>query len=144
MLDMETKRFPAGAKIFGEGDHGDMAFLVESGRVEISRQADDRKMVLGEIQAGGLFGEMALINDKPRMATATATEETACFLIPVEVFQEELGQANALLKALLLSFIQHVRHLTDLLEHAQEKSDTGDDEVQLFMPDDSGAYRRVK
>jgi len=78
------------------------------------------------------------------MATATATEETACFLIPVEVFQEELGQANALLKALLLSFIQHVRHLTDLLEHAQETSDSGDDEVQLFMPDDSGAYRRVK
>ena len=147
MLDMETKRFPAGTKIFGEGDRGDMAFLVESGRVEISRQADDRKMVLGEIQAGGLFGEMALINDKPRMATATATKETACFLIPVEVFQEELGQANALLKALLLSFIQHVRHLTELLERAQDAQDTGDsndDEVEFFMPDDSGAYRRVK
>ncbi len=144
MLDMETKRFPAGAKIFGEGDRGNMAFLVESGRVEISRQADDRKMLLGEIQAGGLFGEMALINDKPRMATATAAEETTCFLVAVEVFQEKLGQANALLKALLLSFIQHVRHLTELLEGAQESGDSGDDEVQLFMPDNSGAYRRVK
>ncbi len=144
MLDMETKRFTAGTKIFGEGYHGNVAFLIESGRVEISRQADNKKMVLGEILAGGLFGEMALINDKPRMATATAAEETTCFLIPEEVFQEELGHANALLKALVLSFIQHVRHLTELLERAQESGDSGDDGVQLFMPDNSGAYRRIK
>ena len=112
MLDMETKRFPAGAKIFGEGDHGDMAFLVESGRVEISRQADDRKIVLGEIQAGGLFGEMALVDDEPRMATATTTRDTKVFVVPQEVFKKQLSrlaEEDRLISRILGTLVSRLR-----------------------------------
>lgn len=136
---MEIKRFAAGTRIFAEGDPGDTAFLIESGVVEVSLEADGNKTVLGRIEPGGLFGEMALINDKPRMATTTALEDTVCFLVPEAVLDEELNRSSALVKALVLSFIQHVRHLTGLLEAAQGTSEA---EVEFFLPDSSGAYTK--
>ena len=138
---MEQRNFSAGETIFMEGDAGESAFLVVSGVVEISRQTERGKTVLGEIQPGGLFGEMALINDKPRMATATTAKDTICFEIPIKAFHEGLNQADAFMKAMLLSLIQHVRRLSDLLEKANQFED-GD--VQLFLADDTGEYKRVK
>lgn len=140
---MDKKQFPVGSTIFAGGDPGNTAFLVETGLVEVSRETDGKKTVLGKVLPGGLFGEMALINDKPRMATATAVEDTVCFVIPLAVFNEELNHASALTKALLLTFIQHVRNLTTLLENAQGSA-AADSGVQFFEQDTSGTYRGVK
>lgn len=137
--EMERRTFAKGEDVFKEGDAGDAAFMVESGRVEIWREMDGMRTVLGEVKPGGLFGEMAMINSKPRMASAAAAEDTVCYVIPVSVFNEKLNQADALMKALLLSFMQHVRNLTKMLEDA--KSDDG---VQWFQPDQSGEYKRIK
>lgn len=136
---MKMKRFAAGTRIFAQGEAGDAAFLVESGLVKVSLEADGEKTVLGEIRPGGLFGEMALIGDAPPMATATAAEDTVCFVVPEAVFNEELNHASALMKALVLTFIRHVRRLTEMLEAARKPEDGG---VEFFVQDNSGAYKR--
>ncbi|MEW5726493.1 MAG: cyclic nucleotide-binding domain-containing protein, partial [Pseudomonadota bacterium] len=75
------KVFAAGTLIFGEGDSGHEAYVVEYGRVAVFKTVRNRRVELGEVTQGGIFGEMALIDDQPRMASAMAEEETACVVI---------------------------------------------------------------
>jgi CRP/FNR family transcriptional regulator, cyclic AMP receptor protein len=69
--------FKAGELIFAAGDKGDKMYVVRSGTVEIER---DGKIV-ETVTAGGIFGEMALIDGAPRAATARA--KTECEVAPI-------------------------------------------------------------
>jgi CRP-like cAMP-binding protein len=63
---------PAGEVLFGEGQAGDVMFAVIEGQVELTH----RGAVIEKIGPGGIVGEMALIDEAPRSATATAATET--------------------------------------------------------------------
>ena len=65
---LERKMYQDGDRIFKEGDEGLFAYLVQSGSVEIYREQTGQ--VITTIGAGGIFGEMALIDGKPRAASA--------------------------------------------------------------------------
>lgn len=74
--ERNTKNYTAGTTIFNEGDPGDECmYVLESGNVEIA----NHKQFLELIEPGGFFGEMGLINRKPRSATATA--KTDCEVV---------------------------------------------------------------
>ncbi|MBI1775259.1 MAG: Crp/Fnr family transcriptional regulator [Proteobacteria bacterium] len=103
--------FPKGGRIFTEGDAGHHAYIVESGMVEIFREIDGRKTVLGTIAAGGIFGEMALIDRSSRVASAAALETTELIVIPDLVFQEKLAAADPFLRGLLRVLVRNVRSL---------------------------------
>ena len=147
---METKRFPSGTPIFREGDAGDSAYLVTSGAVEVSREVEGSRTVLGEIRPGQIFGEMALINNKPRMATATAKEDTDCIVVPIAAFNSELGESNAFIRALVLNLIGRIRSLSDQLEKAMQdagvppEADDGGGEPEFYVPDGDGTYSRTE
>jgi CRP/FNR family cyclic AMP-dependent transcriptional regulator len=64
----DVRSFRQGETIFKEGDSGDCMFAVIEGAVEI----DLRGAVVERVTPGGVFGEMALIDGKPRSATAVA------------------------------------------------------------------------
>ena len=70
--------YPAGATIFKEGDKGDRMYFVQSGAVEL--RVGGKPVMTAE--AGTFFGEMALIEDAPRSASAHAA--TDCALMPVD------------------------------------------------------------
>lgn len=69
--------FNQGQIIFREGDPGDQLYIVAEGEVDIVTDSQ----LLETVKTGGIFGEMALIDDKPRSATAIA--RTDCVLAPV-------------------------------------------------------------
>lgn len=64
------RHFEAGEKIFLEDELGDAMYMVRSGRVDVITYGT----VLENVRAGGIFGEMALIDDGPRSAAAMAAE----------------------------------------------------------------------
>lgn len=66
--------FPADTVIFRQGDAPDACYLVEAGRVRIELSGDhvDSDNVLGYVNAGSVFGELALLDGQPRSATAVA------------------------------------------------------------------------
>jgi len=80
-LDYEVRTFDAGKTVFREGDTGREAFLVKRGRVTLSRCLEGTETVLETVGVGAVFGEMAVIGNAPRSATAVAEEETDLVVI---------------------------------------------------------------
>ena len=143
---MDQKKFAAGEILFSEGDAGDTAFLVAQGAVQVTREINGKETVLGEIGPGQILGEMALINNQPRMATAKAKEDTVCVFVPVGVFESELGNMNAFMKALMLNLIGRLRTAADKMDEVPEDEDElefaedDDEEVTFFTPGEDGKY----
>ncbi|MBP1643541.1 MAG: hypothetical protein H6Q03_2210 [Acidobacteria bacterium] len=74
--------FAAGQEIFREGRPGAEMFIIEDGEVEISRLHGASEKRLSTLGPGDFFGEMALLEDRPRSATARA--RTDCKLLPID------------------------------------------------------------
>ncbi|MDX2102699.1 MAG: cyclic nucleotide-binding domain-containing protein [Alphaproteobacteria bacterium] len=112
---LDRRVYAAGAVIFQEGRPGSDAFIVESGAVEISRTSGDRKVVLGTIPAKGIFGEMALIDDKPRLATATAVGPTVCIVIPKAQINEMMAASPPFIRAVVKILIANIRSMAETM-----------------------------
>lgn len=79
----QEHRFPAGNVIFREGDPGDGVYVVSDGLVEISGLVSgEARRVFSQLGPGEIFGEMAVIERRPRSATATAMKDTSVYFIP--------------------------------------------------------------
>jgi signal transduction histidine kinase len=77
------QRFAAGSEIFREGDPGNGVFVVKDGLVKIScLVSGEACRVFSQLGPGEIFGEMAVIEDRPRSATATALKDTLVYFIP--------------------------------------------------------------
>ena len=72
---LNRKSYSPDTPIFRQGDPGNAAYVVQTGKIEIWITEDDQRKVLGTIGAGGIFGEMALIDNSDRMASATAVDD---------------------------------------------------------------------
>jgi len=96
------RAFGAGQEIFDEGDQGDGLYVVRDGLVEISvLVAPNVRRVFSRIAPGDIFGEMAVLDDKPRSARAMALKETAAYFIPREEVLALLRQSADLSHNLL-------------------------------------------
>lgn len=111
----QERTFAAGQEIFREGDPGDGLYVVKSGLVEISGQLNqDQLQVLSQVRPGQIFGEMALIEQLPRSACATAVQPTVVtFLAHAEM--RGLIDRTPALAAGLLRLVSH--RLRDFNQH---------------------------
>ncbi len=75
-------QFSSGQQIFREGGAGDGLYVVKEGLVEISVMVGSGRHVFAEIGTGDFFGEMAVLEDKGRSASATARQQTVLYFIP--------------------------------------------------------------
>jgi CRP-like cAMP-binding protein len=111
----DRRTYGPGDVIIREGDTGDSFFLIEKGTVEVYKKGNaGQKIVLGKIPAGGIFGEMAVIDDKPRMASAAAVEHTICRVIPRGMLEKKIAASDRLVQAIIKIFIQNIRTITEL------------------------------
>ena len=90
--------------------------MILNGKVEISRQVDDKIVRIGNVGIGGMFGEMALIDDGERMASARAVDgEVSVLVISRHVFNSKLESADPFQRALISILTKHVRTLANKL-----------------------------
>jgi len=73
---LKKKTFRRGDIIFREGEMGNQAYIVVTGMVEVFKYVEGEKVSLASLRKGELFGEMALVDNSLRMATAVARERT--------------------------------------------------------------------
>lgn len=108
---MTLSRIPyaAGKVIFREGDSPDVAYLVEAGEVVVTAIRSGKSVALATLTAGQLLGEMAIIDDAAR--TATAVARTDCVLIPIDraAIAERMESADPIIRALLEGQIHRYR-----------------------------------
>ncbi len=114
---VRTHVFAPGTEIFTEGESGTEAYIIERGRVELSTRRDGGRTVIAELTRGEIFGEMALVEEGPRLATATAIEETEVIVIERQQLLDSMDRAdpmtNLLLRMILERFRQTQRRLID-------------------------------
>ncbi|GAB4562132.1 MAG: hypothetical protein Kow0047_10000 [Anaerolineae bacterium] len=87
---------PAGEVIFSEGSRADALYLVDSGEIELSREAGYRREVVARVGPGGFFGEMALITGRPRSATAIARYDTNLWVLYRSEFDDLVARHPAI------------------------------------------------
>ena len=97
-------RYEAGEIIIQENDLGETAYVITQGQVEVTKALQGQKVHLAYLEAGETFGEMSMIDEKPRSATVTAVTETLVSEIRrddfFESFQTDPKVALQLLKVL--------------------------------------------
>ena len=111
---MPSEHFNPGQTIFKEGEKSHDAYYLVHGAVEISVSTPHGQQVLGKIGPGEVFGEMGMIMDRPRSATATALEATLVESISEAEFESYFLQNPDRLHAYLSTLFERIRK-TDLL-----------------------------
>lgn len=102
--------YPAGSRIFSEGETGEVAYLVENGSVGITQERPDGSPVLLKtVQEGEIFGEIALVDHLPRTASASAIQDTVLIAISSQFFYSKLKNADPLLGHMLALVVSRFR-----------------------------------
>lgn len=101
--------------IFREGDTTQEAYRILNGRVEISIAGDGKSVILAQLGEGDIFGEMAMVDERPRSASAQALEVTECEVLTAENFNEAVLQRPEILIPYLASFFERLRTANDRL-----------------------------
>ena len=87
---LETQKFPAGSTIIREGDPGEAFYLLESGTAAVYKRETGNKPLM-QYKKGDYFGELALLDDKPRAASVVSAEEVKVATLGKEGFLRLLG-----------------------------------------------------
>lgn len=112
-----TRELAAGQILFSKGDPGDALYGVISGRIRISAGAPSGKeVVLNTIEAGEVFGEIALLDGRPRTADAVAAVNSELMRIQRRDFIHYMESEPRLATHLLEMLCQRVRATSELVE----------------------------
>ena len=104
-----------GDVLFSQGDLAEEAYAIDEGWISISRtDFDNNEMVLANLSKGALFGELAILDDEPRSATATAITNVGLIVLGRDHMLDILKQHPEKMRQLLRHFSRRVRDLDDL------------------------------
>ncbi len=104
--------FYAGDEVFAEGEEANWAYLIQKGEVEILKNRPDGKAErLAVLGPGRLFGEMALIDDSPRMAAARARTDCVLVLINTEMLSSRIAKCDPLIRELIHNLTVNLREM---------------------------------
>ncbi|MCI0746394.1 MAG: cyclic nucleotide-binding domain-containing protein [Verrucomicrobia subdivision 3 bacterium] len=104
------RRFRPGDVIFREGDPGDGLYVVKAGKVQISAAiGSGERHVFWTVLPGDVFGEMAVLDNLPRSAQASAEGETTVIFVPRDQFIELLKTSPAMSLTMVQEFSRRLR-----------------------------------
>jgi CRP/FNR family cyclic AMP-dependent transcriptional regulator len=113
---METiKIFRPTEIVIEEGTKGTSAYIILSGAVEVIKRSGDKEIAVATLGEGQVFGEMGLIEDRPRSATVKALTELKVRGIDREHFNELLRTKPSVLIPIMKSLFERLRQVSDML-----------------------------
>lgn len=135
---LDRQVFHAGKVVFKEGDEGDCAYVIQTGAVDIVRETDEGKVTLGRLSAGSIFGELALIDDAPRMATAVSVDSTSVVVIKRDNLRAKIDNADPFLARLICLLVNNIRSVTNAHVAGERPAQwvTGDNLDLNYEPDE--------
>lgn len=114
MLDKFARDFAPGTVLFREGDEAHEMYVIQAGEVEIRRRIKDQDRTLALLPAGEFFGEMAIVNNRPRSATAVVREQARLLVIDGRTFE-------AMIRGKAEIAVRMIKTLAGRLERANQQ-----------------------
>ncbi len=114
-----------GEMLFEEGDHGDIAYVIASGNIEILKVSKERQVLLNILTAGDVVGEIALLDESPRMAGARAGSSTSLIAIKKATFDDLLDNSSSFARAMFDIVVARMRSTEGLLRQSERMAQLG-------------------
>ncbi|TNF46717.1 cyclic nucleotide-binding domain-containing protein [bacterium] len=113
--------YSEGEVLFNEGDTGDCMYVIQLGKVRISKNTPTGEVVLADLGQGEIFGEMALFDKLPRSATATALEESRILSVDRKKFFSSVSRDPTLSFKILQSMSERTRKINNEFTRLKKK-----------------------
>lgn len=110
------REYQAGDVLFREGEAGDRMFVIQAGAVKITKSMAGEQKVLAVLGPGEFLGEMAILNGKPRTATATVVEPARCLLIDARTLEAMVSKNAEIALRLIKKLARRLDSADTLIE----------------------------
>jgi CRP-like cAMP-binding protein len=111
------KSFAKSAVLFREGDEGSEMFVIREGKIAISKNAGQVEKVLVTLGPGEFFGEMSILNNKPRTATATVVEDAQLLVIDPKTFEAMIRTSSEIAVRMIKSLADRLAETDSQIEN---------------------------
>ncbi|HZZ83431.1 MAG TPA: Crp/Fnr family transcriptional regulator [Anaeromyxobacteraceae bacterium] len=111
------REFPKGTVLFREGEPGHEMFVIQSGRVHIAKAVGDVEKLLTTLGGGEFFGEMSILNDRPRSATARCAEDCRLIVIDPRTFETMVRSSAEIALRLIKKLATRLQAADDQIEN---------------------------
>jgi CRP/FNR family transcriptional regulator, cyclic AMP receptor protein len=133
---LETQDYEPYKVIFRAGDPGDAMYLVEHGKIRISIKAPDGpEVTLGEFGPGDFFGEMALLDGRPRSANATTLEDSRLAVLSREHLLSSVNRSPSIAIEMLTAISKRLRQTHNILRNAVTRNVNEEEAARLTLGD---------
>ena len=133
---LESLDCKTGAVLFRAGDEGDAMYLIEEGKVRICVRAQDgNEVTLTELGRGDFFGEMVLLDGKPRSADARVAEDARLAVLSREHFLSFVRTNPNVALEMLTALTNRLRHTDELLRHTATRNVNVEEAARLTLAD---------
>jgi CRP-like cAMP-binding protein len=111
---------PAGAFVFREGESGEEMYIIQEGSVEILKQFGPSSKRLATLEAGDFFGEMSMLENRPRSASARVTTDAKLLPVDPSTFDQMLREYPEVAVRMLRSLCARMRKYEDEAQAANQ------------------------
>jgi CRP/FNR family cyclic AMP-dependent transcriptional regulator len=118
------RKIPANTVLFEEGDRGEEMYIIQTGKVKISKRIRGVEKTLATLEKGEFFGEMAILNDKPRSATAATLEACDMLVIDRKTFDALIRGNSEIAVRFIKRLADRLRETNDQMEALMIKDNT--------------------
>ena len=108
------KEFRRGDVLFREGEPGMEMYVIQAGKVNITKTVRETEKILATLGAGEFFGEMSILNNKPRSAGAVVAEDAKLLVIDPKTFE-------GMIRGNVEIAVRLIKKLSDRLQEADEQ-----------------------
>lgn len=125
------KNLKKGDILFREGDPSEEMYVIKSGRIAITKAKGSSEIILAELGAGDMLGEMAFFDSKPRSAGAKAMIDTVVIALPFKALNAQFKTFPEWLKAIVRTVNTHLRNANMKIKNLEKATD---EDAQFFTP----------
>ncbi len=102
------RSYPANTMIFSECQQGSDMFIIQEGAVRITKVVDGKEVTLALLKKGDMFGEMALLENKPRSASAIAHDQCRLMVVNMANFNQMVATQPQMISKLTTTFAERL------------------------------------
>ena len=121
LFDRFGREFPIGTVVFKEGDVGSEMYVIQAGKIDITKRSREAEKVLVTLGPGAFFGEMAIINNKPRSASAVVVEPARLLVIGPKTFDAMIRGNSEIAVRMIKILAQRLQDADEQIENLMIK-----------------------